>query len=249
MKNCTCVWNIPCSPLPLPDDEVHVWWASLETTALLEKTLAQTLSADEQARAAKFHFDKDRKHFVVARGLLRMLLGQYLGIKANQIEFSYGSQGKPALAPCDREPTLSFNLSHSQDHVLYAFTQNRQIGIDLEYIRRLPDIETIVEHFFSAREHSVFQTLSPSQKIIAFFSTWTCKEAVLKAIGEGLAQPMDQIEVSLDLSESVRLLSIEDDPKLSAQWSLYRLQPVPDYSATLAVRGQGWHLKCWQFTE
>lgn len=235
--------------LNLPDDEVHVWLASLEVTTSFEQILTQTLSADEQTRAARFHFDKDRKYFVVSRGLLRVLLGQYLGIKAKQIEFSYGSQGKPTLAPSEYKPTLSFNLSHSQDHALYAFTQNRQIGIDLEYIRPLPDIEPIVKHIFSARERSVFQTLSPNQKIIAFFNAWTCKEAVLKAIGKGLAQPMNQIEVSLDPSEPARLLSIEDDPEVSAQWSLYRLQPVSDYSATLAVAGQGWHLRCWQFRE
>lgn len=244
----TCLWNFPPSALSLLDNEVHVWWTSLEPVTLSEPLLSNTLSVDEKERAASFHFAKDRKYFSLARGLLRVLLGYYTGNEAKQIEFSYGPFGKPALVAKDPDFQLCFNLAHSQGHALYAFTRNRQVGIDLEYIRPLPDIEAIVEGFFSIKERSVFRTLSLDQKITAFFNAWTCKEAVLKAMGDGLTQPLDQIEVSLNPSEPIRLLSLSGKTQeASLPWSLRSLRPTPGYAATLAVEGEGWLLKCWQW--
>lgn len=240
------VWLTPPADLILSRDEVHVWQADLDPPALRLQQLAQTLSADEHSRAERFYFEQHRQRFIAGRGILRTILGYYLGIEPRQLQFCYGPRGKPALAESSGESILQFNLSHSQGLALYAVTRDRQIGIDLEYIRSVSDIEQIALRFFSAQEYAVISELPPSQKQEAFFRYWTCKEAYLKATGEGLAQ-LDRIEVLLTPGEPVSLLSITGDLPTAQGWVLQELTPASGYLAALAVAGQGWHLTCWQF--
>lgn len=241
-------WSFPPADLALSSNDVHVWRVSLDQPASRVQHLAQILSADERTRAERFYFEHDRKHFIVGRGLLRTLLGRYLGIEPGQLQFCYGSRGKPALAETFGGGTC-FNLSHSQGLALYAFTCNRQIGIDLEYIRPMAGAEQIVERFFSAREHSMFCSLPQSQKQKAFFQCWTRKEAYIKAIGDGLAKSLDQIEVSLAPGEPARLLSIEGDPQAGDRWFFQELKPASGYVAALAVEGSACRLSCWQWSD
>jgi 4'-phosphopantetheinyl transferase len=243
--NQDCLWQPAPTDLVLSSPDVHVWRASLEQPEALIQQLAQTLSEDERTRASRFYFERDRKHFIVGRGLLRTILGRYLSLEPTQLQFCYSSRGKPALADMGDNSTLQFNLSHSHGLVLYAVTRDRKIGIDLEQIRSTSDVEKLAERFFSPREHAAIRSLPPSQKQEAFFHAWTCKEAYLKAIGEGLAG-LEQVEVSIVLGEPARLLSTGDDSQASSRWSLQVLTPAPGYMAALAVEGQGWHLACWE---
>lgn len=247
MLNPNLSWSLAPAELVLSSPDVHVWCASLEQSDVQVQQLAQTLSEDEQARANRFYFERDRKHFTVGRGLLRTILSRYTGIAPNQLQFCYGSRGKPALASQESDNTIQFNVSHSQGLALYAVTRDRQIGIDLEQIRPTSDIEQLAKRFFSPREYAVILSLPPTQKQEAFFRGWTCKEAYLKAIGEGLAL-LQQVEVSLVLEESAKLLSIDDqDTKAAARWSLQMLAPAPGYMGAIAVEGHDWHLSCWQW--
>jgi 4'-phosphopantetheinyl transferase len=243
--NQDCLWQPAPTDLVLSSRDVHVWRASLEQPEALIQQLAQTLSEDERTRASRFYFERDRKHFIVGRGLLRTILGCYLSLEPTQLQFCYGSRGKPALANMGDSDTLQFNLSHSHGLVLYAVTRDRKIGIDLEQIRPTSDVEKLAERFFSPREHAAIRSLPSSQKQEAFFHAWTCKEAYLKAIGEGLAG-LEQVEVSLVPGEPVRLLSTGEDSPASSRWSVQVLTPAPDYIAALAVEGQGWTLACWE---
>lgn len=239
-------WSFPPADLALSSNDVHVWRGSLDQPDLRLQQLAETLSADERKKAERFYFEQHRKRFIVGRGLLRTILGHYLSIEPGRLQFCYGSRGKPALAETFGGGTLCFNLSHSQGLALYAFTLNRQIGIDVEGIRLIPEVERIVERFFSAREHSLFCALPPSQKYEGFFHCWTRKEAYLKAIGDGLAKSLDQIEVSLAPGEPARLLSIAGNPQEAERWSLQELKPGSGYVAALVVEGSSWRLACWQ---
>jgi 4'-phosphopantetheinyl transferase len=240
-------WSFPPAELALLSNDVHVWCVSLDQPASSLQQLAQTLSEDERTRAERFYFEQDRKRFIVGRGLLRTLLGRYLDIEPDRLQFCYGSRGKPVLAETINGGTLCFNLSHSQGLALYAFTYNRQIGIDLECVRPMPEAEQIVKRFFSTREHSAFCALPSSQKHEAFFHCWTRKEAYLKATGDGLAQSLDQIEVSLTPGEPAKLLSIKGDPHQASRWSLQELKPASGYVAALALEGSGGRLACWQW--
>ncbi len=248
MLNQSLSWGLPPADLELSSNDVHVWRASLKQPAAKAQQLFQTLSEDERIRADRFYFERDRKHFIVGRGLLRTILGRYLAIEPKQLQFCYNHRGKPTVDVTETNSTLQFNLSHSHELVLYAVTCDRLIGIDLEYMRPTSDVEKLAERFFSPHEYAVIRSLPPSQKQEAFFNGWTCKEAYLKAIGEGLAQ-LEQVEVSLVPGEPAKLLNVNQDSQAAARWSLQSLTPASDYVAALAVEGHDWHLSCWQWTE
>jgi 4'-phosphopantetheinyl transferase len=240
-------WQLPPPDLALSSEEVHVWRASLEQSPERVRELAQMLSHDEMMRAERFYFERDRRRFIVGRGVLRVILGDYLDIEPRQVRFCYGSRGKPYLAEEMGDGALRFNLAHSHELALYGFTRGREIGVDLEYARPLSDANEIAGRFFSARENAVFRKLPKSHEMEAFYNCWTRKEAYLKATGEGLARPLDQFDVSLIPEEPARLLYVEGDPLETARWSLQALSPAPEYVTAVAVEGHGWRLACWQW--
>jgi 4'-phosphopantetheinyl transferase len=178
-------------------EEIHVWQAWLDRDAEAVKRLELTLSPDEIARANRFHFEKDKRHYIVGRGLLRELLANYLGEDPKRLEFAYGEYGKPSLAGAQASSGLSFNLSHSAGLAVYAFAKNRNLGIDAERIK--PDFvsEDIARRYFSPREVDDLFSLPPTERPEAFFRCWTRKEAYLKARGAGLQIPLDSFSVSL----------------------------------------------------
>jgi 4'-phosphopantetheinyl transferase len=240
-------WHLPPPDLALPSEEVHVWQASLNQPPERVRELGQTLSHDEMMRAERFRFERDRRRFIVGRGVLRAILFRYLGIEPEFVQFRYGSRGKPYLAEKVSSCGLRFSLAHSHELALYAFTRDREVGVDLEYVRPMPDAAQIAARFFSAREHAVFCALPKGQKLEAFYSCWTRKEAYLKATGEGLARPLDQFDVSLVPGDPAGLLRVQGDSQEIARWSLQALAPGTGYVAAIAVEGHGWCLACWQW--
>jgi 4'-phosphopantetheinyl transferase len=229
--------------LPLSSDEVHVWRAFFDQETSHINELAWTLSEDERLKAKRFYFQKDQRRFVITHGILRKMLGQYLNIEPNRLKFSYGSHGKPTLNGIPDGHSLCFNMSHSNGLALFAFAWNRKVGVDVEYVRSMPDIEEIAERFFSPRENAVFRTVPAGKKLEAFFNCWTRKEAFLKANGDGLSRSLDSFEVSLAPGKPARLLSVEGDLQEASRWSLWALVPASEYIGALAVEGSFVHLR------
>ena len=246
-KDTSLSWSLPRSTLELSRNEVHVWLARLDSPDIRHQQMAKNLIEDEWIRAKKFYFKRDRQRFIVCRAALRMILGRYLHIEPNRVQFSYGPHGKPYLAETVSDGTLQFNIGHSNDIALYAFTRSREIGVDIEYLQTLLDADQIAARFFSARENAALQALSTSQKQQAFFNCWTRKEAYIKAIGKGLSQPLDQFEVSLAPGAPASLLSVRGAPEEASRWSLKALTPASGYAAALAVEGHNWRPAFWQF--
>ena len=232
----------------LAADEVHVWRIALNRPIEDVQGLQTLLASEEISRADRFRFEKDRRRFVVVRGLLRVILGRYLDLKPGQLGFVYGDYGKPALAPAPATRGLSFNLSHAHELALVAVTRDRQIGIDLEHMRPIPEMEQIAERIFSPQEKEMFRALPGAEKLEVFFHCWTCKEAYIKARGEGLSLPLDRFQVVPILGEAAPLLSLDGDPQEASRWSLRKLIPAPGYVAALAVEGQGWSLAQWRYS-
>ena len=220
MKALDYLWNSPPADLAVSSDEVHVWRASLDQPELYVQRLAQTLSADECMRSKRFYFERDRRRFIVGRGILRMILGCYLGIEPSCLKFWYGSHGKPALAEPASGRKIRFNVSHSQGVALYALTCNREVGVDLERLRSISDAERIAKRFFSSQENAVLQALPANLKHEAFFTCWTRKEAYIKARGEGLSFSLDLFDVSLVPGEPAALLHVRGYPQEVSRWSL-----------------------------
>lgn len=231
--------------LPAPKDftllpnEVHVWRIDLDVSKSQLENLVVTLSSDELARANRFHFQEHCQRFIAGRGSLRNILSLYLGIEPQQVRFDYEPRGKPLLADTLADSGLLFNLSHSQSLALCAVNYTRKIGIDLEYIRSVSDLEALAQRFFLPREYEVVRSLSPHQQQEVFFRYWTCKEAYLKATGDGISQ-LEQVEIALTPTQPAKLLTSED-------WSLVEFTPADNYRAAVAVAGSGWHLKCLEF--
>lgn len=222
---------------PLADSDIHVWCASLKLPPQDLDELFQLLSSDEKTRAERFYFERDRNRFIAGRGLLRTIISRYLEMEASQMEFVYGDHGKPALKLAPQNKAFEFNLSHSKDLALYIFNWNRKIGIDVEYVHPRPDVDDFARQFFSPRESAFVNALSGKQKEDAFFKIWTCKEAFLKANGNGLTLPINQVEISLEAEGLVMLKSIGGNKAQVTHWHLEIFNPVPGYQAALAVKG------------
>ena len=178
-----------------------------------------TSLADERARADRFYFARDREHFIVARGVLREILGCYLKRVPKSLCFCYGSHGKPALAGEFDGEAIRFNVSHSHGVALYAISRGRAVGIDLERIRFDLPVAEIAERFFSKREDAMLRSLPTDVQHQAFFRCWTRKEAYIKARGEGLSLPLDQFDVSLAPGEPAAVLGTQRDPSEASRWS------------------------------
>src|SRR5262249_41503069 len=124
MSALDAMWCPPPQGLVLGHDEGHVWCADVAlATAAQLPWLTKTLSHDELRRAARFHFARDRDCFSAARGLLRRLLGRYLHVEPAHIVFTYGLYGKPALSAIPVPSDLEFNLAHTGELAVYAFTR------------------------------------------------------------------------------------------------------------------------------
>ncbi len=229
-------------------NEVHVWRASLEIPSQKLEQLFRLLHPEERRRADRFHFPKDRRHFAVARGVLRLLLGRYLKKSPEQLDFAYNDYGKPALVATLNPDFLQFNLSHSGERVLYAFALQRELGIDIEWVHRhIGQMDQIAKRYFSPHENQALFALPEQQRVAGFFNCWTRKEAYIKARGKGLSLPLNEFDVTLTPGEPARLLATRDDPAHAARWVMQALKPDRDYAAALAVEGSGWDLKCWQW--
>lgn len=243
-----CYWQIPQTSPILSSNDVHLWRAQLDQSNECIKQLTQVLSDEEQRKTERFHFNKDRKRFIVTRGILRSILSHYLDVEPSRFRFGYSSHGKPHLVEKSNSAEICFNLSYSHSLSLYAFTRSRQIGVDIEYIRTIKEASQIVARFFSSNEHAMWQQVPEGQKQEAFLNYWTCKEAYLKARGDGLSLPLDQFDVSFAPGEPPAILVNNGASDESSPWLLRALQPGPGYVAAIVVEGYDWQLKCWQWS-
>jgi 4'-phosphopantetheinyl transferase len=234
--------------LTLGEDEVHVWLANLKVKTSELLNLWETLSADERARALKFRFQRECDRFIVGRGLLRALLGFYLGLSPKELRFTYGEYGKPALSNPSETPSVEFNLSHSDDVALFAVARGRRVGVDIERMRPDDNNEQVAAQFFSPTEQESLRVLPPELRRRAFFACWTRKEAFIKARGEGLSLPLDEFDVTLAPGEPAALLRVRCGGDDASRWLLRDLVCDPDHVAALAVERHDWQLKCWRLT-
>jgi 4'-phosphopantetheinyl transferase len=243
----TETWSTLPTNLTLAADEVHIWRAPLAQRPDTLRQLHSTLAPDESAKAARYHFRRDRDHYIAARGLLRRLVGRYLARPPHGLHFTYGAHGKPSLDHAAGATDLRFNLSHSHELALYAFARGRDLGVDIEHIRAEFAGDDIAARFFSAREASTLRTLPASARTHAFFNCWTRKEAYIKARGEGLSHPLDQFDISLIPGEPAAFLGTRGDLRELTRWSLHALDVGEGYAAAVVVQGTGYTIRLWQW--
>jgi 4'-phosphopantetheinyl transferase len=194
------------------------------------------LSEAERHKVCRFSFARDRRRFIIARARLRQLLGERLGVRPESVELVYGERGKPALSRRFAASDLHFNVSHSDDIAVYAFSSGREIGIDVEAVRTIPDADEIAKRFFSRRENEAYLALDSLEKPLGFFNCWTRKEAFIKALGDGLCYPLDRIQVSLVPGEPARILRVGSTAGNKCGWTLHSFLAGPGLVGAIVVR-------------
>ena len=195
----------------LPVDEIHIWIASLNTNAFTGP--CGCLNADERERMAKFRLDKPRQQFATTRTLLRQLLGRYLKCEPSDVAISHESTGKPIV----RGYPLHFNVTHSDDIAAFAVSTGR-VGIDIERIKPMPNFDSIVKRFFNAGEVAFFDDLPAHKRERAFFQMWTRKEALLKALGQGI-HALESCAISEENGRPY-VKSLFEDDRCRERWQL-----------------------------
>jgi len=236
----------------LPGGELHLWLADLEQPAAVVRRCRGLLAADELKRADVFRFERHRSRFTVARGILRLLLGSYLGIEPDRVGFVYGRQGKPSLGerhlPADGLG-LRFNVSHSGTLALYGFVQCHEIGVDIERFRGLSDMMSIARRSFAPGEYACLKAAAQSQRQALFFSCWTRKEAYIKAVGDGLSLSLDSFEVTMSETDPARIIRIDGETEPQRLWRLVAVPVMPGVAAAVCVQPGNLLLRTFRLDE
>ena len=239
-------WQTIPRPLALHADEVHVWRAGLDVDPARLRCWRETLSTEELARAERFHSPLHRDRYTAGRGILRSLLARYLGAPAGDFRFCVNAHGKPALDFGGGSVELHFNLTHSHNVALFAFTLSGEVGVDVEYIRPSHREMDLAERFFSPQEVDVLRTLPKSSQREMFFHCWTRKEAYIKARGAGLSINLASFTVSLAPDTCTHLPITGHDGPEAGRWCLRPLAPGEGYVGAVAAEGADWSLKLLQ---
>lgn len=222
-----------------PNRVVQVWWAELNIPGW--ENFLPVLSADEQDRAARFVFVRDRRRFAASRGVLRNLLCQHIGGRPENVRFTYSAKGKPALIDHFHHARIHFNLSHSEEIVVVGLACE-PLGVDVEYLGRPVEEQAIAARLFSPAEMARFHELSPDQRTRGILQCWTRKEALVKAKGDGLSLPLEDFTVTFSPGEPPRIVALGGNTRVTEDWWLFHLEPAPDYVGAVAIRGRDWKL-------
>ncbi|WP_400077176.1 4'-phosphopantetheinyl transferase family protein [Winogradskyella sp. R77965] len=218
--------------IELKPNTIHIWSINFVVNDDGYQRYFSFLSEDEKERASRFKFYKDRRCYVVVKGVLRLLSGVYLNKDPKKIEFNYGKYGKPKFR---HKTNLNFNVSHSGDMAIIGFVYDHTIGIDIEKIKDDFDTFEIASNFFSKVEITALKKIPKPEQYRAFYRCWTRKEAFIKAKGSGLSFPLDEFAVSLDSDLDANVLWTKWNTAEKHQWQLTSFVPSKGYIAAHIV--------------
>lgn len=249
MKTVPAAWPVPSRITATRPGEARIWTADLEPGAATVDRLVPLLSPDERERAARFHFRRDAMRWIVARTALRQILGGCLGADPRAVAFTYGDKGKPALAAPRGADDLQFSLAHSAHLAVYAVAVGSPVGIDIERLRPVPEMDRIAERTFSRQERTALRRLPATLRPAGFFNCWTRKEAYIKALGLGLSYPLERFSVSLAPGAPARLEVVESDPAHVETWTMAALAPRSGFVGALVVGSRPIRVVCEWYGE
>jgi 4'-phosphopantetheinyl transferase len=225
-------WRAIPESVPFPaEQEVHLWRVNLSGEK--ERRWRGILTTDEQERANRFHFTADRRQFTVTRALLRTILGQYLDMKPKTLRFEHTEFGKPSIDPSQNPRGIRFNIAHSGDCSLLAFGLATSLGVDVEDLQIGRNVLDLARFVFSPSQYERFLALPEAERTLAFFESWTRKEAIVKALGGGLSIPLDSLEV-------------EDAG--APEWFVCNINVGVRYAAAIAARARHVKLRLWNWS-
>ena len=224
-------WN--ATPRDKLVDRCDVWGIAFDDCLLTMAELCERLSVDECERVERYRIDKPKRQFAICRAALRGILADYLRIAPHEVRFQIGANGKPILAG---DSAIHFNVTHSGNFALVAIAP-RRVGIDIEVLREVSNMDGLVERFFGHEEKETYRNLVEPQRSRGFFRAWTCKEALMKAVGTGL-QHVDRCVVELDPTRPPRAIRFDELAEVPLKWSLATWEPHPGYLAAIAMESE-----------
>jgi len=228
--------------------EIHIWHARLDQVNPTAEELASILSPDERDRANSFRFERDRNRYAISRGILRRLLGKYLNISAGSLQFSYGPYGKPYVAEKSLPHPIYFSVSHSCGLVLFGFSRDQEIGIDVEQIRMDFDFENIAKTLLPLDEFTKLLSLERTARSTEFFRLWTRIEACAKAQGIGISL-LDGTRTSPQGGDDSAWRTTSIPSGELSNWKIEEFTPEPNYVASVASAFSVTALKYWKYPD
>ncbi len=192
--------DMGCPDFLLEDLVVHVWRIFFPQLGRYVNHLESVISDEEVVWAQRLKLPENRSVFILSKGLLRTLIENYTGIRADRVEFCHSAWGKPRLSQDMGIDNFEFSVAHSRDGMILAFGKYLSVGVDLEYVDKNYPVMKIATRFFTPKESEVLREVDPDRLQELFFEMWVRKEAFLKAIGRGLSLPLDSFEVPLNTS-------------------------------------------------
>ncbi len=237
--NTASAWETVSAVPPLDPGTVHVWQEPLAVAGDRPWMSPFPLSAGDAARAERFRVAERRHAFTRGRLLARHLVARYLGRPEPGVELSVHANGKPFVVTAPDDPPLEISLSHSSDVLLVAVSLAGEVGVDAERIDPAIDHQAIARRFFAAEETAAIAACDPREREAAFFRCWTRKEALVKALGDGLARSLAAFAVQVTGEGESPLLRVPPEWDRGDAWRLHDLAPGDGYAGALAVRGTG----------
>jgi 4'-phosphopantetheinyl transferase len=223
-----------CTTPTLYRGEVHLWWVDLEQHRHLLDACQELLDPQENQRKAAFHEPAQKSDFILQRGILRFLLGSYLGLALDSLQLEQSETGKLSVH-IGNQLELNFNLSHSGQMALYAFCRQTALGVDIQQVRPMEDLWALARRVLSRIELEHFQAEMDHQQQSWFFRAWVRKEACLKAWGSGFQTEPGTISI-LAAEQRPNTLVIYRQEKPDPEWRVVDLIAPQGYEAAL----------CWQ---
>ena len=220
----------------LEDKEIHIWFIPIDNFLNDVEKLTGFLSKEEVLKSGKFYSENDSNKFIILRAILRKILGTYLDTDPQSIRFKNNPFGKPFIHPDSDDDKIKFNLSHSGNYGVYAFSRDSETGIDIEKERPVGDMNAMAKRFFSTKEVDVLMSLPQEEQMNAFFKCWTMKEAYVKACGKGFSVPLDKFAIDFN-SDSPQLLNVDWEPEEITKWAIYNINTPPGYVTSLVAEG------------
>jgi 4'-phosphopantetheinyl transferase len=230
--------------------EIHIWRVGLERQENAIKRFERLLSSDERLRSGQFHFEHLRQRYIITHGALRVILAGYCGRPPEALQFGHGRFGKPFLV--DPPGVLEFNISHSDDLSLIAVTAGQSVGIDVEKVRQLQSLDLILNRYFSVEERRYIDSTPEPKQTQAFFTLWTRREAVAKALSLNLEAALMKIQVPLYPFGGKIVVShfggIEGNiGNIGHSWYIRDLKFGADYRSAVCVEGKTCDLSIREF--
>lgn len=183
----------------------------------------------------RFIHEDQRREYLVSHALVRHALSQYAPVSPSAWRFEHGAHGRPEVRPRGGATGLRFNLSHTQGKSVVAVALEHDVGVDVEAAEPPSDLMELAEQVFSKSEVQSLESIAVVERPARFFAIWTVKEAYIKAIGLGLAMPLDAFtaHVHEDPPELSFAPHVDDEP---AAWQVERVHLGDRWPAALAIR-------------